>query len=92
MVKIVGLRPGEKIHEVLINSSEMVRTYSFKDMYIIIPCLQNWLENLSEEGKLPLYLTKGIQLNKNSIRRYSSKKAVISKEETESILKSFNIL
>ena len=38
-VKIIGLRPGEKKHEDLINESESVRTRSTKDHHIIGPAL-----------------------------------------------------
>ena len=34
-IKIIGLRPGEKIHETLITSEEMSRTKSFSGHYII---------------------------------------------------------
>jgi len=36
-VKVIGVRPGEKIHEVLISEEEMVRTTEFPDYYIIHP-------------------------------------------------------
>ena len=34
-IKIVGIRPGEKLHEVMINNSEVPRTHKFKDMFVI---------------------------------------------------------
>ncbi len=36
-IKIIGLRPGEKTHEDLINSSESVRTYSHANRFVIEP-------------------------------------------------------
>lgn len=35
--EIVGVRPGEKMHEVLITPEESVRTFEFDDFYIIEP-------------------------------------------------------
>jgi len=34
---IRGIRPGEKLHEMMIGSEDARRTYEFKDFYIIIP-------------------------------------------------------
>ena len=39
-VKIIGLRPGEKQHEDLINESESVRTAQFGDHYVIGPAFE----------------------------------------------------
>ena len=36
-VKIVGVRPGEKIHEVLVSEAEAVRTIDDESAYIILP-------------------------------------------------------
>ena len=35
--KIVGIRPGEKLHEELISSSESFNTFEYKDYYIVLP-------------------------------------------------------
>ena len=36
-IKIIGIRPGEKIHEDLITTSDSLNTYENKDYYIIYP-------------------------------------------------------
>ena len=36
-IRYTGIRPGEKLHEVLISSEEVCRTYEMSDMYIIVP-------------------------------------------------------
>ena len=38
-IRTIGLRPGEKIHELLINESEMSRSYEFGSMCVITPSL-----------------------------------------------------
>jgi len=84
-VKIIGLRPGEKIHEVLINEVELVRTYAFNHMRVITPCLTEWLENLRDKNKEPIYMTRG-NLLKEGAKDYSSERAVVSKNELKEIL------
>ena len=41
-IKIIGIRPGEKIHEKMISSSDSVNTFEFKDHYKILPSMYNW--------------------------------------------------
>ena len=36
-IKIVGIRPGEKLHEEMITSSDSFNTYDLGKMYAIIP-------------------------------------------------------
>ncbi len=36
-VKVIGIRPGEKIHETLISDAEAVRTVDIGDYYVILP-------------------------------------------------------
>jgi UDP-N-acetylglucosamine 4,6-dehydratase/5-epimerase len=36
-IKIIGIRPGEKLHEVLLTKDDARRTIEFKDHYIILP-------------------------------------------------------
>ena len=36
-IKIIGIRPGEKLHEEMISQSESINTVEFKDHFVIIP-------------------------------------------------------
>ena len=38
----IGIRPGEKLHEVLIPHDEMRKTHEFKDMFVICPDIEGW--------------------------------------------------
>lgn len=81
-VKITGIRPGEKIHEILINESEALRSYEFGNYYIIVPTNQN--NNELNENKLPLYIKNGKKSNLK--KNYSSKDNIITKQEFEKML------
>jgi UDP-N-acetylglucosamine 4,6-dehydratase (inverting) len=41
-LKIVGIRPGEKIHEEMITASDSYNTYDLGKYYVIIPTIPNW--------------------------------------------------
>ncbi len=43
-VKEVGIRPGEKLHEMLVSEDEARRTVEFDDMYVIRPSHPWWSE------------------------------------------------
>ena len=40
--KIIGIRPGEKIHEQMIGLEDAPHTYEYKDHYKILPAIYNW--------------------------------------------------
>jgi UDP-N-acetylglucosamine 4,6-dehydratase len=48
----VGIRPGEKLHEVLISEDEARTTIELEDMYVIQPALGPWfVHSWAEQGK-----------------------------------------
>lgn len=42
---IIGIRPGEKLHEQMISSEDAQHTYEYRDHYKILPGLQNWFQD-----------------------------------------------
>lgn len=40
--KIIGIRPGEKIHEQMIGPEDAPHTYAYNDHYKILPMIHNW--------------------------------------------------
>lgn len=40
--KVIGIRPGEKIHEEMISSSDSYNTYDLGKYYVILPTLVEW--------------------------------------------------
>lgn len=49
--KVIGIRPGEKLHEVLLTSEEAIHTREFEDYFVIEPEHPFWDENLHITGK-----------------------------------------
>ena len=41
-LKTIGIRPGEKIHEEMITTSDGLRTIEFKDYFVIVPSSPKW--------------------------------------------------
>jgi UDP-N-acetylglucosamine 4,6-dehydratase len=59
-IKIIGIRPGEKLHEVMITEDDSEYTLEFKDYYAILaPFLMNSIEYKSIGTKVP----KGFSFN-----------------------------
>ena len=54
--KIIGIRPGEKLHEQMIGEEDALSTYEFKDHYKILPVINDW--NID-----PLRIQKGKKVN-----------------------------
>ncbi len=42
---IIGIRPGEKIHEQMINFEDSLNTYEYEDYYKILPSINHWDED-----------------------------------------------
>lgn len=79
-IKLVftGIRPGEKVHEILVSSEEAWRTFDREDYYIIKPMLP---ELVKEEAG-------GQTLNKE----YSSGDTVMTLDETRELLMSCKLM
>tara|TARA_Y100000591_G_C21809247_1_gene686895 strand:- start:263 stop:1264 length:1002 start_codon:yes stop_codon:yes gene_type:complete len=43
--EIIGIRPGEKIHEQMIGVEDSYSTYEYKDYYKILPQINNWIKD-----------------------------------------------
>ncbi len=87
-IKLVGLRPGEKIHEVLINESEFARTIAFNNRFIV----RSSLNRVFSEEDMPYYLKYGKPVDTKVMKEYSSDMAVIPQEELAALFKKLNLL
>lgn len=70
-IKVIGIRPGEKIHELMISHEEGMRAYDRGDFYAIAPMLPE----LQREEKGP-----------PRAKSYSSNDSVMTCEETKTLL------
>lgn len=50
-LKIIGIRPGEKIHEMMISEEDARTTYEYADYYKILPAIHDWHHSLKRIGK-----------------------------------------
>lgn len=41
-LKMIGIRPGEKLHEEMISSEDAYHTYEYDDYYKILPAIYSW--------------------------------------------------
>lgn len=86
-IENIGIRPGEKIHELMINNSEVPRTFDFEEMYVITSVIGEYIKGFKGE-----YEKRGRKLNENEMLEYSSKDAVVSKERLKEIFKDLGLL
>ncbi len=49
-LKIIGIRPGEKLHEQMISVEDSYYTYEYASHYKILPSIHNWSEDIARIG------------------------------------------
>lgn len=48
--KIIGIRPGEKLHELLIGEEDARNTYEYADYYKVLPAIYDWRHSSERIG------------------------------------------
>lgn len=86
-IEIIGIRPGEKLHELMINESEVRRTYAFNGLYVITSQIEKYLQAERTD-----YLLEKNRLSDKEMQEYSSRDSVVPKAEVKKILLGLNIL
>jgi FlaA1/EpsC-like NDP-sugar epimerase len=83
-VKLIGIRPGEKLHEVMVNESESPRTFQLGNTFVIT----------SQIEKYQLSVRYGDIKRKNRVNfiEYSSRDSIVGKEKIIEMLKNCNLL
>jgi UDP-N-acetylglucosamine 4,6-dehydratase len=56
--KVIGIRPGEKIHEQMIGLEDAPHTYAYEDHFKILPMIHNWSAD-------PMRIKNGIKVPEN---------------------------
>jgi len=56
--KIIGIRPGEKLHEQMIGLEDAPYTYEYPSHFKILPSIHNW-------SKDPVRIKEGIKVDEN---------------------------
>lgn len=64
-VELIGIRPGEKLHEVLIAEDEVAQALEFDDMYVIQPA-HPWWDGQSWSGGRPMQAGSRYASNTNT--------------------------
>ncbi|MCD9622768.1 UDP-N-acetylglucosamine 4,6-dehydratase (inverting) [Rhabdothermincola salaria] len=49
--EVVGIRPGEKLHEEMISADDARRTFAHDDHYVIAPVIEGWRSGRERSGK-----------------------------------------
>ena len=77
--KVVGIRPGEKLHEQMIGSEDADFTYEYDDHYKIFPAIHNW-------SKDPARIKKGRKVPEGFVYASDSNHEWLSQDEFSSWL------
>ena len=73
--EIIGIRPGEKLHEQMIGEEDALYTYEYKDYYKILPVINNWSTstNRIKKGKK---VAEGFSYTSNNNSEWMSVEAI----------------
>ncbi len=86
-IDLIGLRPGEKIHELMINEAEIPLSFRFKNMFVITSSISEHMQL-----KKAQYYDESQRLKESEMQNYCSKDAVIPKEEVKKLFISLGLL
>lgn len=72
-IEVVGIRPGEKIHEEMITETDAINTIEFDDYFVILPSMQLWdIEKfrIESNGKPGRYCKYGFKYNSGTNQNF----------------------
>jgi UDP-N-acetylglucosamine 4,6-dehydratase/5-epimerase len=78
--RIIGIRPGEKIHEQMIGLEDAAHTYEYKDHYKILPAIHNWSSD-------PTRINGGLKMGEGFMYTSDKNSAWMTVEELRSWIK-----
>ena len=79
--RIIGIRPGEKIHEVMINEEDAMCTYEYEWYYKILPTLNKWYLD-------PGRIKNGIKVHDDFVYSSNNNEKWMSIEELQKYVES----
>lgn len=82
--KAVGIRPGEKLHEVMVTETDSLNTYETESNYIIYPSLNWWSSRKNQ------FLDHSQRVTEGFVYSSDSNSAFLSVEEIQTLLKVFD--
>jgi len=80
---IVGIRPGEKIHEEMITASDSFSTYDLKNYYVILPQVAQWKFSDFNDHFKPVKVTDGFSYSSGTNTEW------LSVEELRQLIKQY---
>jgi FlaA1/EpsC-like NDP-sugar epimerase len=83
----IGIRPGEKIHESLINEFEIPLTYRYEDIFAITSLIE-----IYRQVETPVYKLKGQKLDSSIMKEYISKDHLVTQDKLTEFLREFNLI
>jgi len=87
-VEVVGIRPGEKIHEVLINEFEIPLTYKYNDIFAISSLVDRYQSHVEKS----IYKEQGEKMDSSKMIEYSSKDHLLGPDKLMDYLKKLDLL
>lgn len=75
--EIIGIRPGEKLHEQMINPEDSYHTYEYPEHFKILPAINNWSSD-------PIRIKDGIKVPEGFKYESDSNKSWMSIDELRS--------
>ena len=81
-IKIIGIRPGEKLHEQMIGPEDAPHTYEYEKYFKILPNISNFSKDANR-------IKKGIKVNDKFIYNSNTNKEWMTEEELKLWLKSY---
>ena len=79
--KIIGIRPGEKLHEQMISSDDSYTTYEYSNFYKILPQINQWEKDdlrIKDGAKVPEGFTYSSDNNKEWMKKSEFQKWINS--------------
>lgn len=86
-VELVGIRPGEKIHEIMVNESEVPRTYRLGNSLVITSPIEKY-QDINPRS----YLDENSKMGAEIAGEYGSDDAVLSLEEVKELFRSLKLI